>query len=204
MSVVSAADTRITQDWVHSREVLDVDTSHDATSSTNQNLSFAGGPSGGLSSSALNAGPHTAGANNNSINNNNTTTTAATATTTATSRVPWIPVPDDPHVNTVCPICQEKFEQKWLDEAQEWVWMDAVRVGDRVYHASCHAEATRAGALRGGTPSGPGPGAGGLGSGARPTPERVLGKRKAEVWSPFVCRVSLLVRGGNAPACGPL
>lgn len=30
---------------------------------------------------------------------------------------------------------------KWLDEAQEWVWMDAVRVGGRVFHASCHREA---------------------------------------------------------------
>jgi hypothetical protein len=49
--------------------------------------------------------------------------------------------------------------------------MDAVRIGDRVYHASCHAEATAgvAAGVRGGTP------------GARATPDRVLGKRKAEV-----------------------
>ena len=56
---------------------------------------------------------------------------------------------------------------KWLDEAQEWVWMDAVKVGDRVYHASCHREATNDGR---GTP---GP--------SRNTPDPVLGKRKAEV-----------------------
>ena len=32
---------------------------------------------------------------------------------------------------------------KWLDEAQEWVWTDAVKVGggERVFHASCHREA---------------------------------------------------------------
>lgn len=30
---------------------------------------------------------------------------------------------------------------KWLDEAQEWVWTDAVMVGGRVFHASCHREA---------------------------------------------------------------
>lgn len=88
-------------------------------------------------------------------------------------RQAYIPVPEDPRVNTVCPICQEKFEMKWLDEAQEWVWMDAVKVGDRVYHASCYGEATK--------------GAGGGGGGndrvtpARGTPEPVLGKRKAEV-----------------------
>lgn len=73
----------------------------------------------------------------------------------------WIPVPDaGSKVNSVCPICQEQFELKWLDEAQEWVWMDAVRPGggDRVFHASCHSEVT--------------------GRGTTPTPPVVLGKRK--------------------------
>ncbi|GJN73349.1 hypothetical protein PLIIFM63780_007413 [Purpureocillium lilacinum] len=79
----------------------------------------------------------------------------------------YIPVPDPSSgINTVCPICQERFENKWLDTAQEWVWLDAVLVGNRAYHASCHAEATRD---REGTP--------GV---SRRTPEPVLGKRKAE------------------------
>ncbi|CAM1509311.1 Fc.00g030500.m01.CDS01 [Cosmosporella sp. VM-42] len=80
----------------------------------------------------------------------------------------YIPVPDPSRgINTVCPICQDKFENKWLDTAQEWVWLDTVLVGNRAYHASCHAEATRD---REGTP------------GLRRTPEpSVLGKRKAEV-----------------------
>jgi pre-mRNA cleavage complex 2 protein Pcf11 len=79
----------------------------------------------------------------------------------------YIPVPDPASgINNVCPICQEKFENKWLDTAQEWVWLDAVLVGNRAFHASCHAEATRD---REGTP--------GL---SRRTPEPVLGKRKAE------------------------
>ncbi|RDA90557.1 hypothetical protein CP533_5676 [Ophiocordyceps camponoti-saundersi (nom. inval.)] len=70
-------------------------------------------------------------------------------------------------VHNVCPICQEKFENKWLDTAQEWVWLEAVLVGNRAYHESCHAEATRD---REGTPV--------L---SRRTPEQVfLGKRKAE------------------------
>ena len=77
----------------------------------------------------------------------------------------YLPVPDEPALaNVNCPICQEKFETVWHDQAQEWVWMDAVRIGGKVYHASCHAEASKdgAGVLRGATP------------------ERVLGKRKAE------------------------
>ena len=44
--------------------------------------------------------------------------------------------------------------------------MDAVKIGARVYHASCHAEASKDG---GGTPM------------RNSTPEPVLGKRKAEV-----------------------
>ncbi|KAF7545963.1 hypothetical protein G7046_g9443 [Stylonectria norvegica] len=80
----------------------------------------------------------------------------------------YIPVPDPSKgINNRCPICQDKFENKWLDTAQEWVWLDTVLVGTRAYHASCHAEATRD---REGTPNY-----------SRRTPEPVLGKRKAEV-----------------------
>ncbi|OLN95302.1 Uncharacterized protein C4G9.04c [Colletotrichum chlorophyti] len=79
----------------------------------------------------------------------------------------YIPVPDaSSGINSVCPICQEKFENKWLDTAQEWVWLDTILVGNRAYHYSCHAEATRA---RESTPVY-----------SRGTPEPVLGKRKAE------------------------
>jgi pre-mRNA cleavage complex 2 protein Pcf11 len=56
---------------------------------------------------------------------------------------------------------------KWLDDAQEFVWMDAVKIGDRIYHASCYSEAKRDG---GNTPLY-----------TRGTPEPVLGKRKNEV-----------------------
>lgn len=80
-------------------------------------------------------------------------------------KLQYLPVPDDP-ANTVCPICQEKFEMIWLDEAQEFVWMDTKQVGDRFYHASCYAEATKDS---------------GNSHIKRGTPEPVLGKRKAEV-----------------------
>ncbi|RDL38413.1 uncharacterized protein BP5553_02753 [Venustampulla echinocandica] len=77
----------------------------------------------------------------------------------------YIPAPDDPTLaSSVCPICQEKFESKWLDSAQEWVWMDAKKIGERIFHASCYAEVTKdlSKVLKGATP------------------EPVLGKRKAE------------------------
>lgn len=56
---------------------------------------------------------------------------------------------------------------KWLDEAQEFVWMDAKDVGGRIYHASCYAEATKdvgAAKIKELTPD-----------------PSILGKRKAEV-----------------------
>ncbi|KAK7977556.1 hypothetical protein PG988_005046 [Apiospora saccharicola] len=85
-------------------------------------------------------------------------------------KMQYIPVPDDPVLlNSVCPICQEKFKQVYLDE--EWVWEDALCVGDRIYHASCHREAT------GGSSS---VAAVKYSGGSRGTPEPVLGKRKAE------------------------
>ncbi|CAI4217267.1 unnamed protein product [Parascedosporium putredinis] len=83
----------------------------------------------------------------------------------------YIRVPDPASgIGKVCPICQEQFENKWLDSAQEWVWLDAKMVGNRAYHASCHAEATKD-RDRATTPS-----FGGRGF----TPEPVLGKRKAD------------------------
>jgi pre-mRNA cleavage complex 2 protein Pcf11 len=93
----------------------------------------------------------------------------------------YIPVPDPSSgINGVCPICQEKFENKWLDSAQEWVWLDTVLVGNRAYHASCHKEATRD---REGTPGF-----------SRSTPEPVLGKRKAGVSIPRGAKRLLLSR----------
>jgi pre-mRNA cleavage complex 2 protein Pcf11 len=55
---------------------------------------------------------------------------------------------------------------------QDWIWQDALKVGNRVYHASCYAEVTKEtpAAGRTGTPQG-----------RTGTPDSVLGKRKAEV-----------------------
>ncbi|KAL8906636.1 MAG: hypothetical protein Q9207_001890 [Kuettlingeria erythrocarpa] len=81
-----------------------------------------------------------------------------------------IPVPSDLNLrNAPCPICQEKFEPSWDDESQDFVWRDALRIQNRVYHASCHAEIKKDGAN---TPM------------RTATPDSVLGKRKAAV-GPF-------------------
>lgn len=85
----------------------------------------------------------------------------------------YLPVPDDPEMaSSHCPICQEKFETKWLYSVDEFVWMDARKIGNRIFHASCYAEATKdlSAILKKGTP------------------EPVLGKRKAEVSELFTCR----------------
>ncbi|KOC09168.1 mRNA cleavage factor complex component Pcf11 [Aspergillus flavus AF70] len=84
----------------------------------------------------------------------------------------WIRAPNDATLrNTPCPICQEKFESTWSEDVQDWIWQDAVKVGNRVYHASCYAEVAKDGSTpaRRGTPSG-----------RTETPDSVLGKRKAE------------------------
>ncbi|KAI1007495.1 hypothetical protein K3495_g728 [Podosphaera aphanis] len=91
------------------------------------------------------------------------------STNVATANPPkleYIPVPEDAaSTNRLCPICQEKFEMKWLDEAQEFVWMDARNAGEKTYHASCYAEVSKnvQSQLNGNTPE--------------PT---VLGKRKSD------------------------
>jgi pre-mRNA cleavage complex 2 protein Pcf11 len=40
----------------------------------------------------------------------------------------------------VCPICTGGFNTELSDEAEDWVWTDAVQVGDKIFHATCYAE----------------------------------------------------------------
>ncbi|OTB04131.1 hypothetical protein M426DRAFT_23001 [Hypoxylon sp. CI-4A] len=92
---------------------------------------------------------------------------AAGSSASKAPELQYIPVPDDPSLaNSVCSICQEKFETRWLDDAQEFVWPDATKVGGKIYHASCYREAYKDG---GNTPVY-----------ARGTPEPESRKRKAE------------------------
>lgn len=62
-----------------------------------------------------------------------------------------------------CPICQEKFETQWNVDANDFVWMDALQVGGKIYHATCFEEYSK-----------------GAGIPMPSTPDSVLGKRKAE------------------------
>ncbi|KAF2878311.1 hypothetical protein BDV95DRAFT_478930 [Massariosphaeria phaeospora] len=80
----------------------------------------------------------------------------------------YVPVPQDPTLlHAPCPICQEKFDPRWLVEANDFVWMDATKVGGKIYHATCWEEYSKGAGIP--TPS---------------TPDSVLGKRKAEVSTP--------------------
>lgn len=102
----------------------------------------------------------------------------------------YIPAPTgvEAATNATCPICQEKFEAVWHDEAQEWVWMDAVRVGPRIYHASCRNEVQKAtGGMSSISASSAGARGGTRDRNRSATPESsLLGKRKAEVSLPWL------------------
>ncbi|KZT74323.1 hypothetical protein DAEQUDRAFT_807469 [Daedalea quercina L-15889] len=41
-----------------------------------------------------------------------------------------------------CPICKEPLKSEFLEDDEEWVWRNAVQRDDKIYHATCHAEAT--------------------------------------------------------------
>ncbi|KAH9943494.1 uncharacterized protein BXZ73DRAFT_40385 [Epithele typhae] len=40
-----------------------------------------------------------------------------------------------------CPICKEHLASEFLEEVEEWGWRNAVKRDDKIYHATCHAEA---------------------------------------------------------------
>ena len=83
------------------------------------------------------------------------------------SKKRYVPVPADQTLaNQPCPICQEKFIASFNDEVSDWVWMDAIQIGSRIFHVSCHSEMKK-NSSRDSTPARIG------------TPDSVLGKRKA-------------------------
>ena len=90
----------------------------------------------------------------------------------------FVRTPSDPvHRNAVCPIDQEPFKSEWSSDIQDFIWRDAVKVGDKYYHASCYREAVKSKdvvqTVRSSTPLG-------LGHRRTATPDSVLGKRKIE------------------------
>ncbi|KAA1466337.1 hypothetical protein DENSPDRAFT_831152 [Dentipellis sp. KUC8613] len=49
--------------------------------------------------------------------------------------------PGDEAKLIACPICKETLKSEFQEEDEEWVWKNAVKIDDRIYHATCHAEA---------------------------------------------------------------
>ncbi|KAI6047416.1 hypothetical protein EDC04DRAFT_2623243 [Pisolithus marmoratus] len=49
--------------------------------------------------------------------------------------------PGDEAKSIYCPICKETMKSEFLEDDEEWVWRDAVRKDDKIYHATCHSEA---------------------------------------------------------------
>ncbi|RMZ75118.1 hypothetical protein DV737_g5447, partial [Chaetothyriales sp. CBS 132003] len=87
----------------------------------------------------------------------------------------FVRVPSDPALrNASCPIDQEPFQSEWSEELQDFIWKDAMKVGNKYYHASCFEEVTKNREKEGGNLASEG-------SGVRiTTPDSVLGKRKAK------------------------
>lgn len=57
-------------------------------------------------------------------------------------RAQFVVVPPGDEAKTIsCPICKETLKSEFLEEDEDWVWKNAVMKDDRVYHATCHAEA---------------------------------------------------------------
>ncbi|KAF7977675.1 hypothetical protein HWV62_3124, partial [Athelia sp. TMB] len=40
-----------------------------------------------------------------------------------------------------CPICKESIKSEFLEDDEDWVWKNAILKDDKVFHATCHAEA---------------------------------------------------------------
>ncbi|KAJ6628728.1 hypothetical protein B0H10DRAFT_1989023 [Mycena sp. CBHHK59/15] len=64
-------------------------------------------------------------------------------------RAQYVVVPPGEEAKPVsCPICKELFKSEFLEDDEDWVWRNAVLKDERVYHATCHAEAANGLALR--------------------------------------------------------
>ncbi|EJF61180.1 hypothetical protein DICSQDRAFT_86616 [Dichomitus squalens LYAD-421 SS1] len=57
-------------------------------------------------------------------------------------RAMFVVVPPGDEAKAIsCPICKEPLKSEFLEDDEEWVWRNAVKKDDRIYHATCHAEA---------------------------------------------------------------
>lgn len=57
-------------------------------------------------------------------------------------RAQYVVVPSGDEAKPIsCPICKETLKSEFLEDDEDWVWKNAVMKDERVYHATCHAEA---------------------------------------------------------------
>ncbi|KAI0269112.1 hypothetical protein BC834DRAFT_864802 [Gloeopeniophorella convolvens] len=49
--------------------------------------------------------------------------------------------PGDEAKHIACPICKEAFKSEFNEDDEEWVWKNALKFDNKIYHATCHAEA---------------------------------------------------------------
>ncbi|KIJ70064.1 hypothetical protein HYDPIDRAFT_35501 [Hydnomerulius pinastri MD-312] len=59
-------------------------------------------------------------------------------------RAQFVVVPPGDEAKSIsCPICKETMKSEFLEDDEEWVWKNAVKHHDRIYHATCHSEAMK-------------------------------------------------------------
>ncbi|KAG7096775.1 hypothetical protein E1B28_004185 [Marasmius oreades] len=66
---------------------------------------------------------------------------AETSKREAELRSQFVVVPPGGEATTIsCPVCKEILNSEFVEDDEEWVWKNAIRKDDRIYHATCHAE----------------------------------------------------------------
>lgn len=57
-------------------------------------------------------------------------------------RAAYVVVPSGEEARPVqCPVCKEFLKSEFNEDDEEWIWTNAVRAQDKIYHATCHADA---------------------------------------------------------------
>ncbi|EIW82099.1 hypothetical protein CONPUDRAFT_136662 [Coniophora puteana RWD-64-598 SS2] len=103
-----------------------------------------------------------------------------------------------------CPICKESLKSEFLEDDEEWVWKNAVKRDDRIYHATCHAEAastmqTLASRLRTETTGRSRSTTPDIKMGSSTPPKAILGLRTSLSPSPDSKRLALKRKADNTP-----
>ena len=74
--------------------------------------------------------------------NTKTLAAAEAAERDANLQLQYVVVPPGEEAQPIaCPICKESLKSEFLEDDEEWVWRNAVKRDDKIYHATCHAEA---------------------------------------------------------------